>query len=271
MSIQAEVVMVTPVMAQTWLQHNHHNRSLSPTVVKRYTDSIRAGQWVVNGQAIQFSDDGTLLDGQHRLAAVVAAATGAAMLVVRGVPAAARAVIDIGRKRTSGDVLVMGGCRNANSVAGAARLLWHYDTKTMHQTTNPLVGPGNQDILNLWKENPGLEYSSSVGRKAQRLVSPSVGTFTHYVFTRVGAEAADDFFEALVEGAALAKSSPILLVRNRLGDNRASKARLGTIEIAALLIKAWNHWRQGTHVKCLKWRTAKSEVGGGAEAFPTAI
>jgi hypothetical protein len=62
---------ITPKQAQVILAHNDRNRSLASSRVTVYSGAMLAGEWRMNGETIKFNGDGTLLDGQHRLAAVV--------------------------------------------------------------------------------------------------------------------------------------------------------------------------------------------------------
>lgn len=67
-----ELVEVTPQMAQEWLATNaKNNRDLSKVTVKRYANDMVKGQWMVTGEAIKFDRTGRLIDGQHRLQALI--------------------------------------------------------------------------------------------------------------------------------------------------------------------------------------------------------
>jgi hypothetical protein len=60
---------------------------------------MKRGEWVATHQAVAFSKGGALLDGQHRLSAVVETGATVPMLVARDVPTRAFAVMDCGLKR----------------------------------------------------------------------------------------------------------------------------------------------------------------------------
>ncbi|KAF7277615.1 hypothetical protein GWI33_002970, partial [Rhynchophorus ferrugineus] len=83
--IAAQVETITPDLARQYLAFNTHNRNVRSYRVKGYAADMRDGRWTLNGEAIKFSADGTLLDGQHRLQAVIEADVAVQMLVVRGV------------------------------------------------------------------------------------------------------------------------------------------------------------------------------------------
>ena len=67
------VMEVTPTMAARWLEGNTHNRPVNPGHVERLASEMKAGRWRVTHQGVAFSPGGRLLDGQHRLWAIVMA------------------------------------------------------------------------------------------------------------------------------------------------------------------------------------------------------
>src|SRR5262249_14147726 len=64
-------------------------------------------RWQPAASDIVFDENGALIDGHHRLSAVVALGKAMQFAVKRGVPAEVRNVIDTGRKRNMGDLLTM--------------------------------------------------------------------------------------------------------------------------------------------------------------------
>lgn len=102
-SEKASIVAVTPKLAERWLTLNYDGqRRLKPDTVARYARDMAAGVWHGdNGQSITFSADGWLVDGQHRLRAVIESGCEVEMLVVRSSQDAAQimATIDVGDRR----------------------------------------------------------------------------------------------------------------------------------------------------------------------------
>lgn len=122
--ITAQLENIYPDMARELLGRNPSNRKITKTIVKKYADSIKNGQWEANGESIVIDEDGNLKDGQHRLQAIVMADTPATMLVVRGVSRTVNEY-DRGKTRTTRDTLQMWGVSEAyatNDVAGVAKL-----------------------------------------------------------------------------------------------------------------------------------------------------
>ena len=101
---------VTPEMAIDWLDKaNTNNRTVSDTHVQRLARDMKQGKWVLTHEGIAFDSSGILLDGQHRLWAVVIAEVPIEMHIWRGVTREALMAIDCGKSRSLGDVLRLSG------------------------------------------------------------------------------------------------------------------------------------------------------------------
>lgn len=101
--MEAKIMLVTPEMANDWLQLNTNNRRLRRWWAEALAAAMRRGEWTPTHQGIAFSVSGKLIDGQHRLFAITKAGIAQSMLVVNGVPDEAFAVLDIGVKRSISD------------------------------------------------------------------------------------------------------------------------------------------------------------------------
>lgn len=100
-NIYAKLSTITPEMAAEMLTHNiENNRKINDDRVRSYADDMKNGKWMVTGQAIQFDENGTLIDGQHRLYAIVKAKTPVRMMVVSNLPTETIKVIDTMQART---------------------------------------------------------------------------------------------------------------------------------------------------------------------------
>lgn len=106
--IRANRMTITPNMAQRWLESgNTRNRTLSMPHCERLARDMREGRWVLTHEGIAFSPNGRLLDGQHRLQAIVLANVPVEMFVWFDVPSEALMAINNGRRRTLVDSLTL--------------------------------------------------------------------------------------------------------------------------------------------------------------------
>lgn len=269
MAITYEVRDITPELAQKWLDTaNTHNRNLRPLRVADYARDMRTGMWVENGDALRFAEDGTLLDGQHRLAAVVESRVTVPMLVVSGLAPAAQDTVDDGVRRTLQDVLQLRGEHNATALGAVLRraFLWEgYPDRSPRGYAK--VRPTNAEALDMLKRHPELRVAAA---EASRLYSGGVPIpksalgLMHWLAYRIDESDAAEFFARLQMGDGLTRYDAIFQLRKRAFQMRSATGRESDHVYFALLAKAWNLYRDGTPVEILSYR------GGGAapERFP---
>lgn len=105
-----EITNITPQMALEWLEHvAPNNRKVKGRRVQLYANDMRANRWHLGDQAITFNEDGELVNGQHRLHAIVASGCTVPMMVMRHAPNESMMVIDSGLKRSTDDNFAISG------------------------------------------------------------------------------------------------------------------------------------------------------------------
>jgi hypothetical protein len=103
-------MMITPDMALNWLEKvNTNNRPVVDAHVHRLARDMKEGRWILTHEGIAFSPDGVLLDGQHRLWAIVEAEVPIELHVWFNVTRDALMAIDSGKPRSLADILHLGG------------------------------------------------------------------------------------------------------------------------------------------------------------------
>jgi hypothetical protein len=253
----AHMVRISPAMAEEWLKATPENqRPLNEKFVTKLARAMLEGRWIdCAGPPIIFDRLGNLVDGQHRLHAVVRARKAVTSFVNVGVPSQAIHVIDKDNmKRTVGQSLKMIGEMHYNVLAGALKWLWVFERGDMSKANS--VAPDTQEIVALLAEHPDIRASVLVGRKSKQVFPSTLAAFTHYVFQRIDADDAAQFFELLTSGAGLSKhdcTAGIWAFRERLLTVRTKRGLYMTgSEKIALCFKAWNAYRQNRIVRTLK-------------------
>lgn len=140
----AQFVVVSPKLAAEFLGKNTRNRKLRKWYAVALSEAIKRGEWIVSHQGIAFSESGALLDGQHRLQAVVLSGISVTMLLVTGIDDAAFQIIDRGMGRTYTDVTGLPK-KTAELAAIAARYLYK-TSKPSPQQVITLANAGLQEI-----------------------------------------------------------------------------------------------------------------------------
>lgn len=102
--------VITPQIAKAYLACGvSNNRHINKMIVNKYKTDIANGNWMATHQGIAFDENGLLIDGQHRLTAIVESGVSVPMLVTRGVERPGLLVIDSGKTRTASDSLKISG------------------------------------------------------------------------------------------------------------------------------------------------------------------
>ena len=86
-----------------------NNRNVVKTQADRLATSMRKNMFYCSSDAIAIDEDGNLVNGQHRMTAVVQSGITCKFLVVRGFPREHVKCIDLGRKRMMDDRIQIGG------------------------------------------------------------------------------------------------------------------------------------------------------------------
>lgn len=107
--VQTIAVRLTPVAAERLLERNVHNRKLSEKVVQKYVAEIHADEWRLTPGCVALDDKGDLVDGQHRLHAIVRSQKAVPMLITFGLPTASQEKVDRQRRRTLFDAFFLAG------------------------------------------------------------------------------------------------------------------------------------------------------------------
>mgnify|MGYP006267278459 CR=1 FL=1 len=84
LGLSVTVEVITPAEAQGYLNNNAKHRPIKDKKVAEYMEKMQDGQWKLNGKTICFDSNGRLLNGQHRLSAVVRSGVPLTTVVIRG-------------------------------------------------------------------------------------------------------------------------------------------------------------------------------------------
>lgn len=268
MAVNTTVATITPEQAAKYLEGNTGNRPLRPSAITRYAKDMKEGRWILNGEAIMIADDGTLMNGQNRLSAVVLAGVPIQTVLVTGLNGNAMDTIDLGVGRTLSDTLYWKNVKNPRSVSTALSWVYRYDDMVARGVRQfPLAVYTRADLLTHFEENPGLVNSvETVEKLRKRLpISVGIGGFVHYLMTRTSSRARADQFWTQVSEPGDQEENVAFLLREWLLDHQTLMTRKSPIWTAATSIKAARFWLQGVPIKRLTWKRTGQRKG---EEFP---
>jgi hypothetical protein len=163
--VRSRVQTITPARAAEWLTSNTTNRPLSRPVVRSFAEAMRRGEWLVTHQGIAFDVNGVLVDGQHRLAAVIEADQPVEMTVFTEVPEGAFDVLDTGKRRTAADVLAIEGEKNSILLAAMVRIVWLYQNRPDLNWSGGAAGVTNHQIVQTLEQHPKVRDFVRLGEQ----------------------------------------------------------------------------------------------------------
>lgn len=138
--MNATILLITPDMAEKYLQNMRSNRNRSSARVNAYARDMARGAWQENGGAIIFNESGQLVDGQHRLAAIVKSRHPQEMVVITDV-ADDVCLFDRGRSRSTSDTLAVGGMpKNLANSTNVGIVKLHYMLNGTSKISDDEVG-----------------------------------------------------------------------------------------------------------------------------------
>lgn len=235
--------LVTPELATKYLSSNQGNRKISERQVNFYYKQMISGDWGSTGDTIKISSDGLLLDGQHRLKALIRYDKPLEMFIAEGVDPALFPMIDTGKSRTASDVLSSNGVGRPTNMASAAKYILLYDNDQMNRAHNKDVAPSHKKILQFVQDHPELEpivgYACQVNKKF-KFMPPHMLATLYWIISKKNPIKADEFMIQYGSGVGLSEDSPVRLLRDRLMKDGLQRKKLPVRDKAALFIMCWN-------------------------------
>lgn len=268
LTVTLEIVYVTPELAAEYLTHNTHNRTPKRLAISRFVDDMLSDEWQFTGEPIRFADDGTLLDGQNRLHAIVESEVGTPLLVISGLPMSSQRDIDTGTNRRLHDLLKLAGEPNAENLASLVRAVdgWNAGQRKAIFKGNAT----HSRALRTLEEHPGLRDLVLPARRVATNcgLTPQIVGLTWWVFQQIDEDDADFFFERLSDGQGLIKGDPIYELRRTVQTHaEKSQTHKNKTWFLAITIKAWNAYRNGETVGLYRYRPG----GASPEPFPEPV
>lgn len=266
--MQTSIETITPAKAQeyfntTQMDDNKRFRPISRQYVHSYADTMKKGRWMLNGEPIVFDTDGILINGCHRMLAVVEAGIPVMFEVKRGVEPDAFTTYDNGRHRTLSQLLCMQGIKNYNLISSIVvaneKLVM---TGRLFENNSSDAGgrklTNDENYLKYRRDADGFDAVATYICKLYsrcRILSSSWAGATFYYLTHTGGykpEEVEPFFEALFS---LDSSDvvPANLLRKRITDASLQGKKLQAEMLFALLAKAWNAYITGVPIKRLSY------------------
>jgi len=194
-----------------------------------------------------------MIDGQHRMRAVVASGVTVQMLAVFGVDESMYNKMDMAASRSIGDCIVTA---NRTAVARVISLL-HAESVVRSGSLigNNNVRPTNLQATQILERHPGIVECASILsglRRAKRMIGHGSAAYCLYRMRGDNAALAGTFFEQVNSGVGLSSKSSTLSLRNLLSDGRRVDGVMEAMtrpDVVPLVALAWYNTLDGKHTK----------------------
>jgi hypothetical protein len=259
--MRSRVQTISPSKAAELLEANTTNRPLSRAVVHSFAEAMRRGDWVVTHQGIAFDVNGVLVDGQHRLAAIIEADQPVELTVFSEVNEGTFDVLDTGKRRNAADVLAIEGEKSSAMLAAMVRTVWLYENRPDLNWSGGGAAVTNHQVVETLEQHPKLRQFVTVGEQiatATGMIKSAAGAASYLVSRASKRAELDEWYEGIIDGAGLRKQDARLVFRRvmfNMARKQAGQAlrRRESREHVALYIKAFNAWRANERVNQLRF------------------
>lgn len=249
---------ITPADAAGLLKARYPNRHVTKLHAKRLSRCMLRGTFLPNGQPI-ILHMGRVVDGQHRLEAILEAGVEVAVYVVH-LPDTMDAeevfkTIDAVRARTDADLFKINGVPQYTCAAAIVRSVAGLGDKW--RVAAGAAGPDwtREETWAYYMGDPAGFNTATA--KAMRLsaslsiirIPPALAGAVYYLGARASAEQADQWLHGLATGEGLAARGVISQTRNEFIRSLEAKRGVVRQDKLGLLVRSWQAYSQGLDFK----------------------
>jgi hypothetical protein len=248
MKPECKIINASKTLVDGLIAMNTENRHLRKTVVDKYKRDIISGKWYLTNQGIGVSDDGVLIDGQHRLHAIKECGYPAIpILLVTGLDKESQKAVDQQSKRSARDMLAFSfSARVSRQAPAIAAALFRYQTDWR-------LTPTNQELYDVIIENMSeIDRVVSTPASMNFYAAPFLAAFVLYC-KNWDADKTIEFMNRVEIGEMLTKEMPEFHLRNFIVTNRKGSGG-GSMqkERFAKCMKALSAYSEGRKMGVLK-------------------
>lgn len=232
------LMKVTPQMAKEWLEQSVGNRLISSQSVAKYTETMLMGRWkAIKSEPIVFSTDGKLMNGHHRLFAVIRSNRAIDFWVEFDEDASNMLYLDDGRSRKPADnKFIMTGDPNCHYRERIAKIVLAY-FGTDHSTTS--FGIASLEAAEAGLKDAFDQLVTSVDKLKGKVAAPYLAALSYFqpLYPQLTIEIARDLTQRRGEkgsavGAILSLMSNGRNTSNTGNRNATFSATVGALEHA---------------------------------------
>ena len=236
-------------------------RKVSQIQVSDYTLLMKHDRWeqYLPDGVIGVDTEGVLVNGQHRMLAVIASGKSIGFVVARDVPRSMFPFFDRAKTRTAADVYEIDGLPTGPDIQSAVKLAMRYE-QMFRGVLDPStwgtwssIKDTNDESLDFYRRNRDLAESVQIGRSlyyGARMVPASAGVFHYYANKAWPDRPKDDegydpleaFVHLVRTGENMRNVAPAFVLRDWCKDAFMLKEKIPQKREVQLYL-AYRHWR----------------------------
>ncbi len=242
--------IITPSEASHMLKQNKMNRPLKIGPIQFLKKEIESGRFVYNGQAICFTEDGELLNGQHRLTACVESDIPIDVEVLYGIPKSAFITMDTGTPRSSGDIFHINNITNSRTKASITGLIVNKVGLGKRSVGRASMKYSNEFILEYYINNSSAiddcYYTIDMCYRKNKILPRNFASAMAFLLSPEPHKDGIAFIRQIYTGVKETESNIPILIRERLIKDQFSKtSTLATDKKRNMIINGFRSYSQG--------------------------
>lgn len=247
--------LITPSLAKQILEKNIKNRRIKQPTIDRYVKDMTIGKWKEDtGEVIKISKNGVVLDGQHRLTALIKANVNLFFHIAYDIEDSVYTVLDSGSLRNSSDSFKIEGIKNNNIIPSIITTHDQLSKNKLHLKRKDLC---TDSLLEIYYQRQ--RFWDATSNKAIRwyhdfskILSPTIIGGIYSRIYDINEDKAETFMNELCTGSGISNNT-ILLLRQKLISDKLSQRKLSVENKNALIIKTWIFYKDNKEPKLLKF------------------
>ena len=256
--------MISPKYAEELLKLNTNNRKIRQSKVDSLAESMKKGEWELSNDAITISEGNVLLNGQHRLLAVVKSGVPCNFILYTGAPDSSFGIMDTPSLRRVSDVISrMGGASSiAADVTVSKFLCLSADLENAWETVHRFhhTPPATRkECIETYERHAEdihkwIRISEGMKNKGMQLITlTTVASFGLFLEKKMlhSEDKIKAFFKELLEDGKT-QHGTILFARKKLMRHKMKTEVLAKYDDVRLMIRAWNDYVLGRETSYIK-------------------
>jgi len=247
--------LITPIIAKEILENNTINRNIIKANLHFLENELREGRFVYNGESIIISKDNKLMDGQHRLLAIINTSISAYVNLVTDIEENTMSTINTGSSRNAASVFSMHNVVSSTSIASSTKRILE-KVETERQTNkNGNIKLSNQTIYEFYEKRSELldamhRFALNLYQSNVKFITPSSTTSFLYLFS-IEDRRAKAYIRELYTGVQEGASDAAIKIRDRLINNKISLVKFSKVRERDILVYGWRKYINNKNIAAI--------------------